>query len=117
MQVLIFSAKVIALYDSGLRIVLAPLFLASFSPFSELVSNIHLSSGCQMRYTCVNNASICCPWNCAGYSPIFIFKLGACTFKVENLNFYLHFSKFFSPVIYFLSLAWFFTDDCAPCPL
>ena len=117
MQVLIFSAKVIVLYDSGLRIVLTPLFLASFSPFSELVSNIHLSSGCQMRYTCVNNASICCPWNCAGYSPIFIIKLGACTFIVENLNFYFHFSKFFSPVIYFLSLAWFFTDDCVPCPL
>ena len=120
MQALIFPPEFRTFYDLGLRKLLAPLFLALFSPFSaELVTNIHPLpiSGCQKQCSWVHIASTCCLCDCAGYSFILIFEFGACEFKVEKLNSYLHYSKFFSPVVQFSSSTLFFTDNSVLCLL
>ena len=120
MQALIFPPEFRTFYDLGLRKLLAPLFLALFSPFSaELVTNIHPLpiSGCQKQCSWVHIASTCCLCDCAGYSFILIFEFGACEFKVEKLNSYLHYSKFFPPLVQLSSSTLFFTDNSVLCPL
>ena len=117
MQELIFSTEFRTFYDLRVRAMLIRLFLALFSPFSAVLgTSIHPFpiSDCRKMifsrktsFSCVYNASMCYLSDLSGSSLVFAFKLWACTVKVENLNSYLHFSRFFWPVVYFLSSVWF----------
>ena len=54
---------------------------------------------------------MCCLSDFVGPSSSFVFELEACTFKLEHLNSYLHFSKNLRPVVHFSSSDWFFADE------
>lgn len=66
--VLIFSTEVGVLYELGLRTMLAPLFLALFSPFSELVtSTLSLAVKSDILVWIIHH------WSCCAVSSPFLF--------------------------------------------